>query len=168
MVGTSPSRIILGFMLAAASLFVWISKTTTTIMMFAVGLSVMEFATQKSQDGNAARNFGVGLMLCIAYAASIGAVGTLIGMPPNALFASFLHSNYNIQIDFFTWMRSGVTVVLVMLPVAWVLLTKFVFSTKGFALGDTVDVIRAELAALGGLSRGERAVAAVFTATALG
>ena len=81
-VGTSPGGIIAGFMGATAFLSMWISNTATTVMMFAVGLSVVEFIAQKTPDRAMVRNFGVALMLGIAYAASIGGVGTLIGTPP--------------------------------------------------------------------------------------
>lgn len=168
LIGTSPGGIILGFMAATAFLSMWISNTATTIMMFAVGLSVIEFVARKTPDRAVVRNFGVALMLGIAYAASIGGVGTLIGTPPNALLASFLQSSYGIQIDFFTWMQFGVPVVLVMLPVAWLLLTKVVFPARELAIGDAGGVIRDELAALGAMSKGERAVAIVFLCAALG
>lgn len=167
-VGTSPGRIIAGFMVATAFLSMWISNTATTIMMFAVGLSVIEFIAQKTPNRAMVRNFGVALMLGIAYSASIGGVGTLIGTPPNALLASFLQSNYNIQIDFFTWMQFGVPVVLIMLPIAWVLQTKVIFPTRDLAIGDAGNVIKQELAGLGPMSRGERAVAIVFAGAALG
>ncbi len=168
MIGTSPGGIILGFMAATAFLSMWISNTATTIMMFAVGLSVIEFVALKTPDRAVVRNFGVALMLGIAYAASIGGVGTLIGTPPNALLASFLQSSYGIQIDFFTWMQFGVPVVLVMLPIAWLLLTKVVFPARALTIGDAGGVIKRELAALGVMSKGERAVAIVFLCAALG
>ncbi len=167
-VGTSPGGIILGFMVATAFLSMWISNTATTIMMFAVGLSVVEFIARKTPEQATVRNFGVALMLGIAYSASIGGVGTLIGTPPNALLASFLQSNYGIQVDFFTWMQLGVPVVLIMLPVAWLLLTKAVFPARELRIGDAGSVIRNELAALGPMSRGESAVAIVFVCAALG
>ena len=167
-VGTSPGGIIAGFMLATAFLSMWISNTATTIMMFAVGLSVVEFVSRKVTDENTIHNFGVALMLSIAYAASIGGVGTLIGTPPNALLASFLQSTYEIEIDFFTWMLLGIPVVVVMLPSAWLLLTKLVFPTRHLELGDAGSVIADELAALGQMSRGEKVVAGVFACAALG
>ncbi|MDX1485005.1 MAG: DASS family sodium-coupled anion symporter [Alphaproteobacteria bacterium] len=167
-VGTSPGGIIAGFMLATAFLSMWISNTATTIMMFAVGLSVIAFVGRKARDPAMVRNFGVALMLGIAYAASIGGVGTLIGTPPNALLASFLQSNYNIQIDFFTWMLLGVPVVIVMLPAAWILLTKVVFPVRALGIGDAEAVIHSELAGLGAMSKGEKAVAVVFVLAALG
>ena len=167
-VGTSPGGIIVGFMVATAFLSMWISNTATTIMMFAVGLSVIGFIARKTPDRAMVRNFGVALMLGIAYSASIGGVGTLIGTPPNALLASFLQSTYDIQIDFFTWMQLGVPVVLVMLPIAWFLLTRVIFPVRDLQIGDAGGLIRDELAALGSMSKGERAVAIVFVCAALG
>ncbi len=167
-VGTGPGQIIAGFMLATALLSMWISNTATTIMMFAVGLSIIECIAQKTPNCPILRNFGVALMLGIAYSASIGGVGTLIGTPPNALLASYLQSNHGVQIDFFTWMQFGVPVILIMLPIAWILLTKGIFPTRDLRIGDVGDVIKQELAGLGAMSRGERAVAIVFACAALG
>jgi len=167
-VGTGPGGIIAGFMAATAFLSMWISNTATTIMMFAVGLSVVEFIGRKTDDRAMVRNFGVALMLGIAYSASIGGVGTLIGTPPNALLASFLQSNYRIQVDFFTWMKIGVPIVVVMLPLAWLLLTRVIFPARKLAIGDAGSIIRSELSALGPMSRGERVVAIVFAAAAAG
>ncbi len=166
-VGTGPGGIVAGFMLATAFLSMWISNTATTIMMYAVGLSVIEFIAAKAPDRTVVRNFGLALMLGIAYSASIGGVGTLIGTPPNALLASFLQSNYSIQIDFFTWMLMGIPIVLVMLPIAWLILTKVVFPAKDLMIGDARGLIQGELGALGSMSRGELAVAIVFLLTAM-
>ena len=167
-VGTSPGGIIAGFMVATAFLSMWISNTATTIMMFAVGLSVIDFISEKAPDRIQVRNFGVALMLGIAYSASIGGFGTLIGTPPNALLASFLESSYRIQIDFFTWMQLGVPVVLVMLPIAWALLTRLIFPVRELNIGDASGVIGREIAGLGPMSKGEKAVAIVFICAALG
>ena len=167
-VGTSPGSIIGGFMFATAFLSMWISNTATTIMMYAVGISVIGFIAQKTKDQSMVRNFGVALMLGIAYSASIGGVGTLIGTPPNALLASFLQSTYDIQIDFFTWMKFGIPVVIVMLPLAWIMLTKIIFPARHLKIGDADSVIKNELAGLGAMSKGEKAVAIVFACAALG
>lgn len=167
-VGTSPGRIIAGFMFATAFLSMWISNTATTIMMYAVGISVVGFIAQRTPEKSMVRNFGVALMLGIAYSASIGGVGTLIGTPPNALLASFLQSTYEIQIDFFTWMKFGIPVVLVMLPIAWIVLTKIIFPARHLKIGDAGSVIKGELAALGRMSKGEKAVAIVFLCAAAG
>jgi sodium-dependent dicarboxylate transporter 2/3/5 len=65
-------------------------------------------------------------------------------------------------------MKFGVPVVLVMLPIAWLMLTKIVFSVRNLHIGDAGGIIKDELAALGSMSRGERVVAIVFICAALG
>ncbi|MEO8408996.1 MAG: DASS family sodium-coupled anion symporter [Propionivibrio sp.] len=166
-VGTSPGGIIGGFMLATAFLSMWISNTATAVMMYAVGISVIDFVSEHADNAALARRFGVALMLGIAYSASIGGVGTLIGTPPNTLLASYLADNYGIRIDFGTWMLLGVPLVLVLLPVTWLLLCKVIFPTRGLRLGGAHELIEEELKALGAISKGERIVMVVFVATAL-
>jgi solute carrier family 13 (sodium-dependent dicarboxylate transporter), member 2/3/5 len=166
-IGTSPDRIILGFMLATGFLSMWISNTATAVMMYAVGLSVVDFISRQSKDEIAIHNFGVALMLAIAYSASIGGVGTLIGTPPNTLLASFLSTTYEIEISFFQWMLIGVPVVAVMLPATWLILTKVLFPARSIAVASPAEVIDAELRSLGRASPAERLVAIVFACAAL-
>lgn len=167
-VGASPGRIVLGFMLATAFLSMWISNTATTIMMFAVALSVIDFVGQQTRDDRMVRNFGIALMLAVAYAASIGGVGTLIGSPPNAMLASFVQQTYGIEISFARWMMIGLPVVVVMLPLTWLLLTRLLFPARMMQVGDAGGLVRAEIAAMGPMDRGERLVAVVFGGAALG
>ncbi len=167
-VGSSPARIVLGFMIATAFLSMWISNTASTIMMYAVALSVIDFVAGHTPDRLKVRAFGIALMLGIAYSASIGGVGTLIGTPPNALLASFLASEYQITIDFFHWMLFGVPLVLVMLPLAWLLLTRLLYPAGDIDVGDPRQVVRDELSALGRTSPKERWVGLVFLLAALG
>ena len=108
------------------------------------------------------------LLMPLSFASILGGLVTLIGTPPNALLASFLQNTSQIQIDFFTWMLFGVPPVLVMLPIAWLLLTRVIFSARDIKIGDSGGVIRDELAALGYMSKGERAAAIVFVCAALG
>lgn len=166
LVGTNPGRVIGGFMLATAFLSMWISNTASTIMMYAVALSVIDFVARKTDDDQVVRNFGVALMLAIAYSATIGGVGTLIGTPPNAFLASFLSSTYGIKIDFFAWMTLGMPIVFVMLPLAWITLTKIVFPSDQLRIGDVSSVIRTELNELGAMTPNEKKVAIVFLAAA--
>ena len=167
-VGTSPQRIIAGFMLATAFLSMWISNTATTIMMYAVGLSVIQLVTAKAGDRDDSARFGIALMLGIAYSASIGGVGTLIGTPPNALLASVLENSYQIEVDFATWMMFGIPVVLVMLPIAWVLLTHVLHPVASLDTSSTDTIIDAELASLGPVQREERFVMVVFACAVVG
>ena len=166
LVGTSPQGIIGGFMLATAFLSMWISNTATTVMMFAVGISVIDFVASRVEDPEQARRFGVALMLGIAYSASIGGVATLIGTPPNTFLASFLADTYNLHIDFGTWMMMGLPIALVLLPITWLLLCKWLFPLQGLHLNGAKGLIEQELQSLGGMSRGERTVLWVFVTTA--
>ncbi|MEM7443059.1 MAG: DASS family sodium-coupled anion symporter [Pseudomonadota bacterium] len=166
--GGSPHRIILGFMLATAFLSMWISNPGATILMYTVGISIIEFVGKRTEDKTMVRSFGVALMLGITYAASIGGVGTLIGTAPNALLASTLAGEYGIQITFFQWMLMGVPIAIVMLPLAWLLLTRVLYPAGSIEIGDTGDVIRDQLASLGKISPGEQIVGIIFALTALG
>lgn len=168
-VGTSQTMIIAGFMLATAFLSMWISNTATTIMMFSVALPVIELHKESiAKDSKTVRNFSVALMLAIAYSASIGGLGTPIGTPPNALLISILESTYNIRIDFATWMRFGVPVVLVMLPLTWLLLTRVMYPVSVDVNGSGTDTIEAEVASLGPMRRDEAMVLGVFLFAAFG
>ena len=167
MAGSSGSSIVGGFMIATAFLSMWISNTATALMMFTVGISLVEFIKSKVADQDQVRRFGIALMLGIAYSASIGGVGTLIGTPPNTLMASFLSNSYNIEIDFATWMLMGLPIVIIMLPLVWLLLCKWIFPVGELDLGSATDLVDRELHAMGSMSRGERTVAIVFAITAL-
>jgi solute carrier family 13 (sodium-dependent dicarboxylate transporter), member 2/3/5 len=164
--GTTPDRIVLGFMVATAFLSMWISNTATAIMMYAVALSVIAFVGQKTDDARQLRSFGVALMLAIAYSASIGGVATLIGTPPNALLASFAQENYGIEITFARWMMIGLPVTVVMLPIAWLMLTRLLFPARDIAIGNAGGALRDEVSSLGSMGPAERWVAVVFAATA--
>ncbi len=166
-VGTSPGGIIGGFMIATAFLSMWISNTATSVMMFAVGISLIDYIEDHSDDAAKVRNFGVALMLGIAYSASIGGVATLIGTPPNGLMASFLSDTYQTDINFSTWMLIGVPIMLVMLPIVWVWLTRLAFPISGMQLSGASDVIQNEVDELGAMSRGEKIVLIIFVLTAL-
>ncbi len=167
-VGVSANKIILGFMLATAFLSMWISNTATTIMMYAVALPIISAIDKTANEDTRDQYFGIALMLAIAYSASIGGVGTLIGTPPNALLASVLQSNYNIKIDFVTWMFFGVPIIAVMLPITWTLLTKAIFPTKRMSIAEAKDTLETEIAELGPISREEFIVAAVCVCAASG
>jgi sodium-dependent dicarboxylate transporter 2/3/5 len=163
-VGTGPRRLVLGFMLATAFLSMWISNTATTAMMLPIALAVGEMFRPPGTDGGQYR-FGIALMLGIAYAASIGGVATLIGTPPNAVFAAAAGELLGRPIGFMEWMAVGVPVAAVFLPAAWLLLVG-VLHRPGKLSGDAEGLIAAEREGLGPMSRGERSVAIVFALTA--
>jgi sodium-dependent dicarboxylate transporter 2/3/5 len=171
----SPSVLILGFMVATAFLSMWISNSATTMMMLPIALAVVaHISDQEKRDGNDTTRgawngrFAVCMMLGIAYAASIGGVGTLIGTPPNVLLARHLEEELGKNIDFLEWMRVGVPFVVLFLPIAWLVLTRLLFRIGNMRLPRGKELIEEELRALGRMSRAETMTAIVFVMTALG
>ena len=124
--GTDGGRLIGGFMLVAALLSMWMTNTSTTMMLMPIALSVVSVVLDQvaniSHQGQ--RDFQVAMLLGLAYAATIGGMATLIGTPPNALLAAFVSDNYAIEISFIDWKMVGVPVSCVLLPSAWGLLTR--------------------------------------------
>ncbi len=114
--GRSPRRIVLGFMLATAVCSMWISNTATTLMLLPVALAVLE------QKG--AKPLEVPLLLGIAYSASIGGLGTPIGTPPNVIFMGVFKEATGAEVAFLDWMKVGVPAVALLLPMAWLWLTR--------------------------------------------
>ena len=163
-VGSQPSRIIFGFMLATALVSMWVSNTATTAMMLPIGLSVIAVIGLEGKTGH---NFAIALLLSIAYAASIGGLATLVGTPPNAMLAAFMRENYGIQIAFNSWLLIGVPVVAVMLPAAWLILTKFAFHLPKKSFEGAEQAIAGQLAALGPITRPELRTAVLFAVVAL-
>lgn len=167
-VGVTPRRLLFGFMAATAFLSMWISNTATAAMMLPIALAVADLLEGPPEEGGARvprRSFGAALFLGIAYAASIGGVATLIGTPPNAVFAAASSELLGIQISFVEWMAVGVPATFIFLPVAWGLL--LLLHPAGPLGRDGAGVIRQERSALGPASRGEKLVGIVFALTAL-
>ncbi|EGJ48949.1 SLC13 family permease [Desulfocurvibacter africanus] len=164
--GTSPSRIILGFMVATAFLSMWVSNTATTMMMVPIGLAIIKstMSLDREIDASELRNnrFATALMLGIAYAASIGGVGTIIGTPPNTVMVAQLDKLYGHTISFAGWMALGVPLSIIFLILTWIVLTKIVFPIKGDILqGRGQEVIRTEIAKLGAMKKEEKIIVLV-------
>lgn len=165
-VGVSPSRVLLGFMLATAFLSCWISNTATAMLMVTIGMAVLrQLNPQPDSDDESLppSPFGISLMLGIAYAASIGGVATLIGTPPNAILAGVVEKQYGYSIGFAEWMLFAAPLSLLMLLVTWWFLTRVAFrQTMAAGLSGGRAVIREQLTQLGPMSRQEKHVLAVF------
>jgi sodium-dependent dicarboxylate transporter 2/3/5 len=172
-IGTRPPRLVAGFMLATALVSMWISNTATAMMMLPIGKSVLDamrerLGPQPDPATLAAFNrFGAALMLGIAYAASIGGIGTLVGTPPNMIFAGFVQKQYGAEVTMAGWMRVGVPLMLLLLPLAWVLLVKVVCPFGALSIPGARPLLREELARLGPASTAERVVGTIFAATAI-
>lgn len=158
-VGDHPAAIIAGFMIASAFLSMWISNTATTLMMVPIAISV---ASTLLADKFTQHPFTIALMLGCAWSASIGGLGTIIGTPPNAFVVSFMQQQAGVEIGFLQWMLLGVPVVICLVPVAWWMLTRWLFPFDRSALNGSQHIIAQQLKQLGAFSQAEKRVAVVF------
>jgi solute carrier family 13 (sodium-dependent dicarboxylate transporter), member 2/3/5 len=149
LVGTTDKRrVVLAFMLATAGCSMWISNTATTLMLLPVALAVLDEIDDETLN--------VPLLLGIAYAASIGGLGTPVGTPPNVIFMGVYREATGVEVGFLDWMKIGIPAVVLLLPVSWLWLTR---STRGPA--------KIQLAGLGAWRSPETRVLFVFSLTAL-
>jgi sodium-dependent dicarboxylate transporter 2/3/5 len=166
-IGTNISKIILGFMVATAFLSMWISNTATAVMMLPIAMSIV---AQLQDNPNTEKNenliFGKALMLSIAYSASIGGIATLIGTPPNLVFAGYVEETYGIEITFLQWLKFGVPIAIPLLVVAWLYLTKFAFKFKQKEFPGGKEEINRLLVLIGPMKREEKLVSSIFVLTA--
>jgi sodium-dependent dicarboxylate transporter 2/3/5 len=167
--GSRPPRIVAGFMLATALISMWVFNTTTTVMMLPIALSVIEFVRGQSARTTAGEqgNFAVALLIGIAYAATIGGMGTLIGTAPNAMLAGFMEETYGFDVSFASWMLVGIPSIALMLPLSWWILVRWAYPLSTADVPGQQAAIEAELQGLGPMARGERVVMAIVGFTAL-
>lgn len=168
-IGRSARGIILGFMVATAFLSMWMSNSATAVMMVPIAVSVIwRVQDAKRPEDIRPDSFSTSLMLAIAYSASIGGIATLVGTPPNAIFAGQVKVLFPEapEIFFDQWMRIGLPVALVLLVIAWLFLTRVMFPVSRSDLYFDRDLIKDEIRRLGPMSGGERAVGVVFFLTA--
>ena len=167
-IGTNVQKIILGFMVATAFLSMWISNTATAVMMLPIGIAIikqMKDLKNSPEDENLI--FGKALMLSIAYSASIGGIATLIGTPPNLVFAGIIQEVYNIEISFLKWFQFGFPISILLLAISWVYLTKVAFKFKQNEFNEGKEEINRQLEELGPISYEEKIVLSVFVVTGL-
>jgi sodium-dependent dicarboxylate transporter 2/3/5 len=162
--GTDGRRLIGGFMFVCAMLSMWMTNTSTTMMLLPIVLSVIgvirENVAELSEKSRS--DFQIAMLLGLAYSASIGGLATLVGTPPNALLIGYLAENYGIEISFARWMLVGIPVTIVMLPIAWFVLTRFLYPVnipESQAVHDHLHELREEM---GPITTPERRVAVIF------
>ncbi|MEO1038740.1 MAG: DASS family sodium-coupled anion symporter [Pseudomonadota bacterium] len=162
--GADARSLVAGFMIAAAFVSMWISNTSTTLMLLPIAVSVvtvigetMPKLSLREQD-----NFGISLLLGLAYGATLGGLATLVGTPPNAFMVGFMADNYDTQIDFARWMMVGVPVSLIMLPIAWFTLTRIMYPINFRASDEAIRHIASMRAGLGKMSKAEVRTALLF------
>ncbi|GGW93481.1 SLC13 family permease [Alteromonas halophila] len=164
-VSASARSVVLGFMLVSALLSMWMTNTSTTMMLLPIAVSVL--TTMQQHDRSEQQNFQLSLLLGVAYAATIGGVATLVGTPPNAFLAGYMAESHNVQIGFARWMLLGLPVAVCLLPLTWWLLTRYVYPVSFATPQHVRENLRVQYAELGTLAPEEIRVALIFLATAL-
>ncbi len=164
-IGSKPRNIIAGFMVSSAFMSMWVSNTAATLMMLPIAMSVIELTktTENISVGSRElKNFGLTLMLAIAFSSSVGGLGTVIGTPTNALMIAFVNDAYGIEINFAEWMMIGIPVVILGLPVIFYTLANIIYPVRFQKLPGGREYIIDEIKRLGRISRAEIMVALVF------
>jgi len=162
LIGISPHRIILGFMAATFFLSMWISNTATTMMMVPMAMAII-VKMQESFGREKVHKIGIGLLIGLAYAASIGGTATLIGTPPNLAFARILTITFPDapDISFTQWMIFALPLAVLFMVITWLLLTK-IFVGKAEGLTTDPTIFREELERLGPIRYEEKIILAAF------
>ena len=165
--GTSGNGIILGFMLSTALISMWISNTATAIMMLPIAASVTSLLAKEMGKENDPRfkKFATGLMLAIAYAASIGGMATIIGTPPNVVMVGFMKRFYNLDVSFTRWMMVGIPLMILSLTACYLIITRVLFRNHLPSIEGSRELIHNKLRELGKLSKQEKLVLIVFSIT---
>ncbi len=166
--GTSGNGIILGFLLSTALISMWISNTATAIMMLPIASSVTALLANEvggHKDDTRFRKFGTGLMLAIAYAASIGGMATIIGTPPNVVMVGYMKRFYNLDVSFTNWMIVGIPMMLLALASCYFLITRVLYVNNLPGIAGSKELIQRKYEELGRLGKEEKLVLMVFSLT---
>lgn len=165
--GTSGNGIIMGFMLSTALISMWISNTATAVMMLPIASSVTSLLAGEiaAEDKPKFDKFATGLMLSIAYAASIGGIATIIGTPPNVVTVGFIKRFYDQDVSFATWMVIGVPLMLAILAACYITITQILYRNGLRSVEGSAELIGNKLKALGVLSKEEKRVLIIFGMT---
>ncbi|MCK5444631.1 MAG: DASS family sodium-coupled anion symporter [Rhodospirillaceae bacterium] len=169
--GSDPAAIIASLMVATAFLSLWVSNTATTMVMLPIAQSIV--MTLQGSGGHQygvhqpKNEYGAALMLGICYAATIGGMGSLIGTPPNALFAAFMRDTYAMEIGFARWMMIGVPIVLILLPLTWVVLTRVIFKSSLEHQRAAQANLKQHIDQPGPMSRGEKMIGVMMLCVAM-
>jgi solute carrier family 13 (sodium-dependent dicarboxylate transporter), member 2/3/5 len=168
--GTSGNGIIMGFMFATAFISMWISNTATAMMMLPIGASVVNLLKKREDEQphefpKAEKNFALGLMLMIGYAATLGGLATIIGTPPNVVFAGLLDKFYHEKLDFGKWMLVGVPVMITLLFSTYFIITRILYPNRISKIEGSDELIGKRLTDLGPLRTQEKRVLIIFAAT---
>jgi sodium-dependent dicarboxylate transporter 2/3/5 len=178
LIGGQPSRLVLGFMVATGFLSMWLSNTATTMMMMPMAMSLIllfedmnlrKHAAEGSKADSREPNFGMALLLGIAYSSSIGGLATIIGTPPNGVLVTQMSQLFPDAppVTFANWMVFALPLSLIYLGLVWVVLCRLVFPLPARTPFSGDHFIKNELAALGPMRNEEKKVLVVFITVAV-
>jgi sodium-dependent dicarboxylate transporter 2/3/5 len=160
-VGTKPRALLFGFLAAAAFVSLWTSNAATTMMLMPIGLSVHGMI-REGQGTARAGEFGAALVLSIAYGANVGGMGSLIGTPPNTILKGYMESTHGIEVSFAQWLKLGLPLVAVALPLVYLILTRLSFRVENIEVAGIREGLREERRGLGRIAFPEWAVTSAF------
>jgi sodium-dependent dicarboxylate transporter 2/3/5 len=160
-VGTKPRALLFGFLSAAAFVSLWTSNAATTMMLMPIGLSVFGMI-REAQGATRAAAFGSALVLAIAYGANVGGMGSLIGTPPNTILKGYMESTHGIEVSFAQWLKLGLPLVAVSLPLVHLILTRVSFRVENVEVAGIREGLREERRGLGRMTFPEWVVTAAF------
>jgi sodium-dependent dicarboxylate transporter 2/3/5 len=162
--GSNGRSLVGGFMLASALISMWVMNTSTTMMLLPIAVSIIAVIhkTVTSLDDKGREDFQYSLLLGVAYGSTIGGMATLVGTAPNAMFAAFMLENYGTEIQFSNWMLVGLPMSMLMLPLAWLAMTRWVFRVDFVTSREGLKTLRDMKTELGPITVPETRVAIVF------
>lgn len=168
-VGGNGRSLVGGFMFASAIISMWVMNTSTTMMLLPIAVSIIAVIhnTVDGLDDKAKQDFQYSLLLGVAYGATIGGMATLVGTAPNAMFAAFMQESYGTEIDFSSWLLVGIPLSAMMLPLAWLTLTRWMFKVEFKTSGEGRATLKKMKDDMGRITVPETRVAIVFTLMAL-
>ena len=164
-VGYNKKSMLLGFMIATAFLSMWLSNTSTSIMMLPIGIAIVSQVSLKKNILNS--NFGKVLMLGIAYSASIGGFATIYGTPPNLILLANIEEYFNLSIDFSSWFIMAFPLSCILLFICWYYLINFSFDLSSLS-NVSKKTISSQIKELGKIKYEEKGVLLIFIVFILG
>ncbi len=167
--GGNGRSLVGGFMLASAVISMWVMNTSTTMMLLPIAVSIIGVIhkTVTGLDDRDKEDFQYSLLLGVAYGSTIGGMATLVGTAPNAMLAQFMQDTYQTDIGFSDWMLVGLPLSAMMLPLAWIALTRIVFKVNFVTSGEGRAALRQMKTDMGAITTPEKRVAIIFAITAL-
>lgn len=168
--GVRPFMLVGGVLLTTAFLSMWVSNTAATVMMLPIGVSIIALVAEKSQalSEKARNDFSSAIILAIAFGASIGGVGTIVGTPPIGLFAGHIGKTTSEPVSFKEWLPFGLAALALMLPACWLVLTRIAFRVGAQHVPGVAERLREARRELGPVTAWEWGVTAVFSLACIG